>query len=175
MLARRTISIRRPSSSRPHPHRHRHVDDDLVVVHHAHAPGAAPLAGRLGLPVEGQDDDLAGGLVIRTFERYQPVPGGDRAAEARVWWLDGVPVLAGPHPDTPDVTPAPDLDDIAPLVAALGCRLVATDISRRVDGAWRVVEVGDGQVSDRPSTVPPSRLVMPLLHAPSRSGPATAR
>ncbi|MGH3858496.1 ATP-grasp domain-containing protein [Actinokineospora sp.] len=44
----------------------------------------------------------------------------------------------------------PDLSGIAELVVKLGCRFVTTDVVRRDDGAWRVVEVGDGQVSDRP-------------------------
>jgi hypothetical protein len=86
-----------------------------------------------------------------------------------VWWLDGEAIIVGPHPDTPDALPQPDLGAIAPLVATLGCRF-ATDVARRDDGVWRVIEVGDGQVSDRPVSIAPARLVTPLIHAPVRDG-----
>ncbi|WP_131737569.1 ATP-grasp domain-containing protein [Actinomadura roseirufa] len=94
-----------------------------------------------------QDDHLAGGLVVREYEQY------DGAGEARVWWVDGEPALVGPHPDSPDIEPDPELDAVAPAVRSLGCRFITTDLARRTDGEWRVVEVGDGQVSDLPSTV----------------------
>ncbi|WP_020519072.1 ATP-grasp domain-containing protein [Catelliglobosispora koreensis] len=96
--------------------------------------------------VELQDDGLNGGIVLRRFENYP------RAEEARVWWIDGAPVLTTAHPDTPAVEITPDLTAIAPSVAALGCRFITTDIALRDDGQWRVVEVGDGQVSDFPAS-----------------------
>ncbi|MER7518337.1 ATP-grasp domain-containing protein [Streptomyces sp. NPDC126499] len=129
----------------------------------ADTEGLRRVVGRF---VELQGDDLAGGVVLRRFERY--VRGAaDRAEEARVWWLDGEPVLVGPHPDTPDVRPAPDLSAVRPLVRALGCRFVTTDLARLAEGgAWRVVEVGDGQVSDLPSGTDPAALLTALLSAP---------
>ncbi|MFB4315373.1 ATP-grasp domain-containing protein [Actinomadura sp. 21ATH] len=99
-----------------------------------------------------QEDFLAGGLVVREFEPY------DGDGEARVWWVDGEPALVGPHPDSPDVEPDPVLDAVAPAVRILGCRFITTDLACREDGVWRVVEVGDGQVSDLPSTVDPMDL-----------------
>ncbi|NUR72156.1 MAG: ATP-grasp domain-containing protein [Hamadaea sp.] len=99
--------------------------------------------------VELQDDTLQGGIVVRRFEDYGRSTG--QAAEARVWWVHTEPVLVSAHPDTPEDVPQPDLSAVAPLVAALGCRFVTTDLAQRADGAWRVVEVGDGQVSDLPA------------------------
>lgn len=123
--------------------------------------GDTPAVQRvIGRFVELRDGDLAGGVVVRAFEPF--VASGPDAGEARVWWLDGEPLIVGAHPDSPDRLPAPDLAAVRPLVGALGCRFVTTDVARRVDGAWRVVEVGDGQVSDRPSTVDPARLVAGL-------------
>ncbi|MFI6227427.1 ATP-grasp domain-containing protein [Micromonospora echinospora] len=113
-------------------------------------------------------DDFVGGFVLRRFERFT-------SAEVRTWWRDGRCVLVGPHPDTPDRPPAtdPDLTTLAPLVAALGLPFVTVDLARRDDDAWRVVELGDGQVSDRPATVTPATLLTPLLpsslHPPRRS------
>jgi hypothetical protein len=108
--------------------------------------------------VELQEDYLAGGVVLRSFERFTPWTG-----EARVWWLDGDAFLMTPHPDTPDLFPQPDLTRIQPIVAALPARFVTTDLALREDGVWRVVEVGDGQVSGLPAGTDPSVLVKALL------------
>ncbi|SDH77417.1 hypothetical protein SAMN05192558_10319 [Actinokineospora alba] len=110
-----------------------------------------------------QGEFLAGGIVVRAFERFV-------GPEARVWWLDGQPVHVGPHPDTPGARVEPDLAGIAELVAKLDCRFVTTDVVRRADGAWRVVEVGDGQVSDRPATLDPEVLIGALT--PDRVQPS---
>jgi len=107
-----------------------------------------------------QEDDLNGGIVIRQFEDYRRQDG--RAVEARVWWHDGKPAMVTAHPDTPHHLPEPDLTGITPLVAALGCPFVTTDLAQRVDGQWRVVEVGDGQVSDLPAGVDPTPLLTRL-------------
>lgn len=103
--------------------------------------------------VERQEESLAGGIVVRAFEQLDK-------GEARVWWLDGKPILAGPHPDTPDLDPAPDLSVVP---AGLLPRFATTDLARHADGRWRVIEVGDGQVSDLPATVDPAALIRPLL------------
>jgi hypothetical protein len=103
--------------------------------------------------LELQGDSLAGGIVVREYETYE---GG----EARVWWVDGEPVLVGPHPDTADRHPRPRTDLTAPCVRALGCRFITTDVARRADGAWRVVEVGDGQVSGLPAVTEPADLYL---------------
>ncbi|MGW5440220.1 ATP-grasp domain-containing protein [Nocardia asteroides] len=116
----------------------------------------------VGRFVELQGEYLAGGVVLREFEDFTDSAGG-RAVEARVWWLDGEPVLVGPHPDEPAVCPEPDLSLVAPAVSALGCRFVTTDVARRADGSWRVIEVGDGQVSDLPVGVDPTALIGPLV------------
>lgn len=86
-------------------------------------------------------DTLAGGVVVRAFEAFV-------GREARVFWLDGEPVISVAHPDDPGAITPPPLEPIAAAVRALGCRFVTTDLVRREDGEWRVVEVGDGQVSD---------------------------
>lgn len=89
-----------------------------------------------------QGDDLAGGIVLRAFEPFDD-------PEVRVWWRDGSPELVTPHPDSARIRcPEPDLAAVRPAVEALGGGLVATDLARRTDGAWRVVEAGSGQVSD---------------------------
>ncbi|MGW6710643.1 ATP-grasp domain-containing protein [Streptomyces sp. NPDC054956] len=97
--------------------------------------------------VELQGEDLAGGVVLRAFERFTAAEG--TATEVRVWWRGAEPLLVTPHPDSPyaEVAP-PDLDQVRAAVRALDCSFVTTDLALREDGVWRVVEVGDGQVSD---------------------------
>ncbi len=108
---------------------------------------AAGLARVVRCFVESQEEFLAGGVVLRGFETF--AEPGSVAAEVRVWWLDGEPRLLTPHPDSPfGRGPVPGLDHIGPAVRRLGCRFVTTDVALRTDGVWRVVEVGDGQVSD---------------------------
>lgn len=110
--------------------------------------------------IERQGADLAGGLAVRAFEDF--IGSGGRAAEARVWWVRGEPVLVGPHPDQPDLLIEPDLAGVAEAVAALGCPFVTTDLAQRADGRWRVIEVGDGQVSDFPRGIDPEPLLRSL-------------
>ncbi|MEV4463674.1 ATP-grasp domain-containing protein [Micromonospora echinofusca] len=109
--------------------------------------------------VELRGDDLVGGLVLRRFERFT-------GAEVRTWWVDGVCVLVGAHPDSPYDTPPEAFDAalVSGSVAALGLPFVTVDLALRADGGWRIVELGDGQVSDRPSTVEPAVMVDVLRH-----------
>ncbi|NUT37552.1 MAG: ATP-grasp domain-containing protein [Hamadaea sp.] len=109
-----------------------------------------------------QDDYLQGGLVVRAYEDFGAADGDGVGAEARVWWVGGRPVLVSAHPDTPGAAPSPDLTQIAPLVRRLGCPFVTTDVALRADGVWRVVEVGDGQVSDLPDGIDPAGLIAAL-------------
>ncbi|MFF8833170.1 ATP-grasp domain-containing protein [Streptomyces sp. NPDC015131] len=132
-------------------------DEACFVPDLADARRLARTAARL---VERQGDGLAGGVVVRAFEDYRTAVG-----EARVWWVDGDPVLVTPHPDSPGLRPRPDPGPLRPLVAALGCRFVTTDMALRQDGAWRVVEVGDGQVSDLPRGTDPAPLLRSLAAA----------
>jgi len=112
--------------------------------------------------VAEQAEFLAGGIVLREFEDFDG-PDGRCGPETRVWWLDGRPVLVTAHPDTPRAIAEPDLTEVAPRVGALPARFVTTDLIHRRDGAWRVVEVGDGQVSGLPAGADPAALLNSLL------------
>ncbi|MGW3040917.1 ATP-grasp domain-containing protein [Kitasatospora sp. NPDC001159] len=149
-----------------------------------YVPELADLAavGRVvGRFVELQGEFLTGGVVLRRYEEFERSNGGPdhanggsdgangtggRALEARVWWLDGRPILIGPHPDAPHQEVEPNLTDVPALVRRLGCRFVTTDLASRADGSgWRVVEVGDGQVSDLPRGIDASGLLASLIAA----------
>ncbi|MFE7192177.1 ATP-grasp domain-containing protein [Kitasatospora sp. NPDC057541] len=165
-------------------------DEACYIPELADLPAVERVVARF---VELQAEHLAGGVVLRRFEEFtrvgwdargaaSPTGGGSegaadgdrdadrdgrrRAVEARAWWLDGEPVLVGPHPDLPGCPASPDLSVVRPLVRALGCRFVTTDLAERADGSgWRVVEVGDGQVSELPRGIDPSGLLIALLAA----------
>jgi ATP-grasp domain, R2K clade family 3 len=128
-----------------------HWDEAMFIPDLADATAAWAVAGRF----HELREDVQGGFVLRRFERFT-------SAEARTWWVDGRCVLVGPHPDAGPEAPSPDLAEVAPLVAGLGLPFVTVDLARRDDGRWRVVELGDGQVSDRPATITPADLLEPL-------------
>ncbi|MGA4803431.1 ATP-grasp domain-containing protein [Streptomyces lavendulocolor] len=129
------------------------------------------LASVVGRFLELRADALVGGVVIRAFENFRTARG-----EVRVWWVDGEPVLLTAHPDTPGLRPEPEPDTafVRPLVTALGCRFVTTDLALREDGAWRVVEVGDGQVSDLPRGATAQPLLQRLATAGDAGGTGAA-
>jgi hypothetical protein len=109
---------------------------------------------------ELRGDDFTGGYVLR---RYEPFTG----AEVRTWWVGGTCRLVTAHPDTPDDPPPDGLDLTAlhPTIAGLDLPFVTVDLARRADGVWRVVELGDGQASDRPANVAPEDLIKILPRA----------
>ncbi|MBW5483888.1 ATP-grasp domain-containing protein [Streptomyces bambusae] len=125
-------------------------DEACFIPDLADATALRRVVGRF---VELQGDALAGGVVLRAFERFVTPPDG-AAAEVRIWWSGGEPRLLTAHPDSPTGRlPAAEalasgLGPVRDAVRELGCRFVTTDLALREDGVWRVVEVGDGQVSD---------------------------
>jgi hypothetical protein len=56
-------------------------------------------------------------------------------------------------------------DAVGGRVRGLGAPFVTTDLAMRSDGVWRVIEVGDGQVSDLPAAEDPARLIQALAVA----------
>lgn len=107
--------------------------------------------------LELRDEDLVGGIVIRCFEEYEP-------GEVRSWWVDGKCIAVTAHPDTPDTLPPPHVpvELLTESVNDLKAPFVTVDLAHRASGDWRVIEVGDGQVSDRPPGLSPDDLLRSL-------------
>ncbi|WP_228556897.1 ATP-grasp domain-containing protein [Myxococcus sp. AB025B] len=122
----------------------------------ANLPAARAIARRF---LELRGEDFAGGLVVRAFEQFT-------TTEARTWWVHGQCILVTAHPDTPgDLPTGANLQSIASTVAALDLPFVTVDLVLRADGVWRVVELGDGQVSDRPKSTSPATFIAAIAGA----------
>lgn len=119
----------------------------------AYVPDAADRAAAWKIAArfrELREDEFAGGFVLRRFEQLT-------SAEARTWWAGGTCRLVTAHPGTPgDLPPDIDLAPFTPLIGSLALPFAIVDLALRADGTWRVIELGDGQVSDRPSTTTPA-------------------
>jgi ATP-grasp domain, R2K clade family 3 len=120
--------------------------------------------------LELRGEELVGGVVVRSFEEFQP-------GEARTWWIKGRCQLATAHPDTPLIHPGiVPTDSLAKGVSQLGNPFVTVDMVQAATGGWRVVEAGGGQVSDRPEGASPTDLIgalaacRPVANAGSRGG-----
>ena len=125
----------------------KHYWHEATYVSNVRDPEAVMRVARRFL--ELRDDDLVGGIVVRSFEAYQP-------GEVRSWWVDGQCAALSAHPDMPEDTPAADVavDPFAEAVRELQSPFVTVDLAKTDSGHWRVIEVGDGQVSDRgPGTI----------------------
>jgi ATP-grasp domain, R2K clade family 3 len=109
--------------------------------------------------LEHRGEFFSGGFVVRAFEEFV-------GPEVRTWWLDGELIATTPHPDEPSaIVPNFDLARVAERIALLNCRFTTCDLVLNADGRTRVVEVGDGQVSDWPEGVDDSELLSALCRA----------
>ncbi|WP_189335543.1 ATP-grasp domain-containing protein [Actinoplanes ianthinogenes] len=113
---------------------------------------------------ELRDDEFTGGFVLRRFEDFI-------GAEVRTWWAGGECRLVTAHPDTPGEQPPADLDVtvFAGLMRTVNLPFATADLARRGDREWRLVEIGDGQVSDRPRSTPAEELIAALHRDGRRS------
>ncbi len=123
------------------------------------SPGDQAAAWRIAAGFrELREDDFAGGFVIRRLKPFG-------SAEVRTWWTASICRLVTAHPDAPGDQPPPDLDlmPFIRLIGSLGLEFLTADLARRADRTWQLIELGDGQVSDRPSTTSPATLIAAAL------------
>ncbi len=132
----------------------KHEWADACYISRASDGGAVERVVRRFLELQG--DALAGGLVFREFVEFEsagrhPKSGMPLAREHRLFWLDGRPLLSFPYWSDLGQTgegPAPGTFD--PVAAKIRSRFFTMDVAKRRDGAWMIVELGDGQVAGLP-------------------------
>jgi hypothetical protein len=107
--------------------------------------------------LELQGDDLNEGLVFREFVPLRivgthPKSGMPLAAEFRIFWLYGKPILS--HRYWGDLTtfdaPLP-WAELTPIAERIPSRFFTMDVAFLADGGWTIVELGDGQVAGLPT------------------------
>lgn len=89
--------------------------------------------GELMSRMEQFRGQIEGGVCVRRFEALEP------GTETRYFVRDG-------HAFAADGRAVPDI--VLTVAGRISSPFFSVDVARRADGMWRVVEIGDGQVSD---------------------------
>ena len=101
------------------------------------------------------------GLVFREFEEFEPLgthaqSGMPLTREYRLFFLDGEPILSAEYWDESEYPPTSiPMDQFRELARLIPSRFFTMDVARRRDGAWRIIELGDGQVAGLPERSDP--------------------
>lgn len=144
----------------------KHEWDEACFVPNA-ADGAAALRV-IETFLARQGDAFVGGLVLRAFEDFAPLARHARSGmpltrEYRLFVLDGRVVSSDAYwaegGDDGAEVPVERFEEVARRVDS---RFFTVDVARRVDDAWRVVELGDGQVAGLPERADAARLYAAL-------------
>lgn len=133
----------------------KHYWSDACFIPKASDSGAVERVVRRFVELQGAD--LNEGLVFREFLPLKilgshPTSGLPLAAEVRIFWYDGEPIVVHPYWD--ELTgfsaelPMSELRAIATKIPSV---FFTMDVAMLDDGRWTIVELGDGQVSGLPS------------------------
>ena len=106
-------------------------------------------------------DTLVGGLVLRAALPLAGTPPLE-AIEYRRFYLDGSLIAQGARTAGAAQVSAPPPDLFAEVAARFPARFFSMDVAQLRDGGWTIVEVGDGQVSERPPGITARALLAPL-------------
>lgn len=106
--------------------------------------------------MELQGDDLNEGLVFREYVPLKrvgthPKSGLPLAAEFRIFWLDGAPLLVHRYwGNLVEYQAELPLSELREIVVTIPSRFFTMDIAFCEGGGWTIVELGDGQVAGLP-------------------------
>lgn len=104
--------------------------------------------------MQRRGESFTGGLVFREFEDFvkvgtHPISRMPLSMEARLFFVHGQQIAVGRYwPIEYEVPSLPSL--LSSVANRIECPFLTMDVALRTDGKWRVIEVGDGQVSDLP-------------------------
>ncbi|WP_420595935.1 ATP-grasp domain-containing protein [Deinococcus sp.] len=123
---------------------------------------AADVAGAMQIIetfLSRQGEALQGGVVLRAFETFTPLArhqqsGMPLTLEYRAFVLDGQMLILSEYWEQVANAVPPPLDWIESIAAGLMGRFLTLDVAQRLDGVWRVVEIGDAQVAGLPEQLP---------------------
>jgi hypothetical protein len=129
-------------------------DEACYIPRASDRPAAERVVQRF---IELQGDSLNGGIVLRQYVPLKilgqhPKSKMPLAAEYRIFWLNGLPIVASPYwTELPkyfvDDMPWVELKKIAQQIPS---HFFTMDIAFLKTGGWVIVELGDGQVSGFP-------------------------
>ena len=103
--------------------------------------------------LELQGDNLAEGLVFREYLEFEPIGVHPKSKmplieEYRIFWLDGIPIFWTFYwPEGNDEGRQTPIERFKQVAQAVRSRFFSMDVARMKEGDWRIVEIGDGQVS----------------------------
>ncbi len=131
----------------------KHEWDEACFIPSARDGAAVERVARRFVALQGAD--LVGGLVFRAFESFAPLgrhaqSGMPVTKELRLFFLDGALLFSAHYWDDQDYGALAAPPAFAALARQLRSRFFTLDVALRADGVWRVVEMGDGQVSGLP-------------------------
>jgi hypothetical protein len=110
----------------------------------------------VGRFLELQGDDLNEGLVFREFVPFEPLTTHSKSGmpltrEFRLFILDGEPILTAEYWEEGDYSSdVPPIEQFDVTTRRVWSRFFTMDVAKRVEGAWMIVELGDGQVAGLP-------------------------
>ncbi len=123
------------------------------------AADEAALRRVIGTFVERQGALLTGGVIVRKSLELEaagvhPKSGMPLTREHRIFVLDGAPLAWGrywadgryDHEELP-------FDELSSIMRQVRSRFFTMDIARGADGAWHIIELGDGQVAGLLDTI----------------------
>ena len=123
--------------------------------------------------VDGQGEDLAGGLVFREYVDLMPLGRHSRSGmpltkEYRAFVFEGQVVATAPYWDEGAYdSAAPDTAMITALIAAVPSPFFTVDLAQQRTGEWILIELGDGQVAGLPERLDAGSFYQALAAHPS--------
>lgn len=132
----------------------KHHWEEACYIPHANNRDEVERVAKRFLQLQGED--LNEGLVFRQFIKLEFLKAHSKSGmpltkEFRTFFLYGKPLSIFPYWDEGDYGEAvPDLTPFIDVAKKVKSNFFTMDIAKIEDGAWAIIELGDGQVSGLP-------------------------
>lgn len=117
-----------------------------------------------------QGEDLNEGLVFREFVEFEPLATHSKSGmpltkEFRLFVLDGQIISMTQYWDEGNYEyDVPPVDVFSDIVQKVQSRFFTMDVAKGIDGKWRIIELGDGQVAGLPGKADLEAFYQALVH-----------